>query len=282
MHVKSEDILSQIIQRKSTEVAAKSEILPIEDLIVKVNALTHASPVVALRPFRQTLESAIAQKNNSVIAELKKASPSKGLIREDFDVEYLAQRYTAGGARCLSVLTDTDFFQGADEYIAKVKQVTELPVLRKDFIITPYQVYESRLLGADAILLIVAALDDNQFHELFVLARSLNLDVLIEVHSLAEYQRVASYQADAVLGVNNRNLKTFAVDLAISQSIQDYMCLHRPCENPWLITESGIHTPDHVQKMNQRGIFGFLVGESLMRYNDPAEGLAELFELPLN
>lgn len=265
------DILNKIIQRKHEEVAQKQSLTSLEELQV----LAAKSSAQGIRGFRKALEEKVLAQEPAIIAELKKASPSKGLIRADFDVQILAQAYARGKATCLSVLTDRDFFQGDDAYLKEVRALVDLPLLRKDFLVTPYQVYESKVLGADAILLIVAALDDANFQNLFQIARSLHLDVLIEVHSVEEYLRIEKYVPDAVLGVNNRNLRTFEVDLETTKIVFERVKQAQP--NAWLVTESGIHKKEEILLMQQQGIYGFLVGESLMRYDDPAEGLRDLF-----
>ncbi len=208
-----------------------------------------------------------------MIAEIKKASPSKGLIRADFDPPALARSYAAGGAACLSVLTDVDFFQGADAYLRAAREAVTLPVLRKDFTIDAYQVTEARVLGADCILLIVAAFTGREglMCELAALARELGMDVLVEVHDAAELDHALSVP-DALLGINNRDLRSFATTLETTFSL-----LPRIPAGRLVITESGIGTPDDVAAMRARGVDAFLVGESLMRSPDPGERLRELF-----
>ena len=207
----------------------------------------------------------------AVIAEVKKASPSKGLIRPDFDPVAIARSYQAGGATCLSVLTDIDFFQGGDEYLIAARAACELPVIRKDFIIDEYQVYEARVMGADCILLIVAALEQQQLKSLYQLAIDLGMDVLVEVHDEREMQRALELDLPMV-GVNNRNLRTFDTSLDTSLSMLDMLP-----DECFMVTESGIHNKDHVTLMREHQINAFLVGEAFMRADDPGAELKALF-----
>ena len=198
----------------------------------------------------------------ALIAEVKKASPSKGVIREDFDPVKIAQEYEAAGATCLSVLTDEPYFQGSDEYLVAVKEKVSLPVLRKDFMVDPYQIYESRALGADCILLIMAALNDSLARELYEIALELRMDVLIEVHDLAELER-ATRLDPMMIGVNNRNLKSLEVDVNTSFDL-----LMKIPDEVYKISESGIDSHDTLKRLNDVGYRGFLIGESLMRQAD--------------
>jgi len=259
------DVLQTILARKAVEIAERSAQRPLE--AVREAAL--AQPEA--RGFAQALRAKRALDLPAVIAEVKKASPSKGLIRPDFDRAAIARSYEAGGAACLSVLTDIDYFQGSDAYLQQARAACALPVLRKDFTIDEYQVYEARALGADCILLIVAALDDRRMAELTVLALDLGMDVLVEVHDLDELERALQVPAP-LLGINNRNLRTFDVSLDTTLALRDAVPGDRI-----LVTESGISTRADVAKMREAGVHAFLVGEALMRQRDPGAALRELF-----
>ena len=262
------DILERILARKVEEVAERHNRLPLADLAARIPHL----PLT--RGFAAAMESRIHHGRPAVIAEVKKASPSKGVIRPDFDPAAIARSYEEGGACCLSVLTDVDFFQGSDAYLRQVKAACALPVLRKDFVIDPYQVYESRVLGADCILLIVAALDDDRLMELALLAAELDLDVLCEVHDQAELERALQLPVP-LLGINNRNLRTFETSLDTTLTLRDQVDDERI-----LVTESGIHTPQDVARMRLEGVHAFLVGEAFMRAPDPGSELRRLFGQP--
>ncbi|WCE05213.1 indole-3-glycerol phosphate synthase TrpC [Pseudoxanthomonas sp. JBR18] len=259
------DILDTILARKREEIAARSAAVPLAELIARA---AEASPV---RGFADALRRSIAAGDAAVIAEVKKASPSKGVIRPDFHPAEIAVSYEFGGASCLSVLTDVDFFQGADAYLQQAREACTLPVLRKDFTIDPYQVYEARALGADCILLIVAALDDVQLVGLADLAMQLGMDVLVEVHDIDELERALQVPAP-LLGINNRNLRTFQTSLQTTLEMKDAVPRDRV-----LVTESGIATPADVALMRGQGVHGFLVGETFMRAPEPGEALRELF-----
>ena len=264
------DILQRILDRKAEEVAERSARVPLDALRARLADAPPARGFVA----------AIAAKRDAglpaVIAEVKKASPSKGVIREDFDPAAIAASYEAGGAACLSVLTDIDFFQGADAYLQQARASCTLPVLRKDFTIDPYQVVEARVLGADCILLIVSALDDAQLDALYREAVGVGLDVLVEVHDAAELQRALRLPPIRgrvpLIGVNNRNLRTFEVSLATTLSLKYAVPADRI-----LVTESGIGTRDDVDWLLAAGIEAYLVGESFMREADPGAALEKLF-----
>ena len=264
------DILQRILDRKAEEVAERSARVPLDALRAR---LADAPPV------RGFVAAIVAKRDAglpAVIAEVKKASPSKGVIREDFDPAAIAVSYEAGGAACLSVLTDIDFFQGADAYLQQARAACALPVLRKDFTIDPYQVVEARVLGADCILLIVSALDDAQLDALYREAVGVGLDVLVEVHDAAELQRALRLPPIRgrvpLIGVNNRNLRTFEVSLATTLSLKYAVPADRI-----LVTESGIGTRDDVDWLLAAGIEAYLVGESFMREADPGVALQKLF-----
>ena len=264
------DILQRILDRKAEEVAERSARVSLDALRARLPDAPPARGFVA----------AIAAKRDAglpaVIAEVKKASPSKGVIREDFDPAAIAASYEAGGAACLSVLTDIDFFQGADAYLQQARAACTLPVLRKDFTIDAYQVVEARVLGADCILLIVSALDDVQLDALYREAVDVGLDVLVEVHDAAELQRALRLPPIRgrlpLIGVNNRNLRTFEVSLATTLSLKYAVPADRI-----LVTESGIGTRDDVDWLLAAGIEAYLVGESFMREADPGAALKRLF-----
>ena len=259
------DVLQTILARKAVEIAERSAQRPLD--AVREAAL--AQPEA--RGFAQALRAKRALDLPAVIAEVKKASPSKGLIRSDFDPAAIARSYEAGGAACLSVLTDADYFQGSDAYLRQAREACALPVLRKDFTIDAYQVYEARALGADCILLIVAALDDVRLADLTVLGLDLGMDVLVEVHDLDELERALQVPAP-LLGINNRNLRTFDVSLDTTLALRDAVPADRI-----LVTESGISTRADVARMRDAGVHTFLVGETLMRQPDPGVALRELF-----
>jgi indole-3-glycerol phosphate synthase len=213
----------------------------------------------------------VAAGKPAVIAEVKKASPSKGVLREDFIPADIAQSYAEHGAACLSVLTDVQYFQGSADYLKQARASCQLPVLRKDFMVDPYQIYESRAMGADAILLIAACLDDAQMKDLEAIALGLDMAVLVEVHDQTELERALKLRTP-LLGINNRNLKTFEISLETTLSLRSLV----PAERI-LVTESGIHTRDDVLRMGAAGISAFLVGEAFMRAPEPGEALANLF-----
>ena len=258
-------ILGKIVDRKQVEFAARLKQHSLKDVEELAQA---ATPV---RGFAQNLLG----KRPGVIAEIKKASPSKGVIRENFNPAEIAQQYEQAGAACLSVLTDVDFFQGADENIAIARSHCALPALRKDFLIDPYGVIEARALHADCVLLIVASLSDQQLEEMSKTAFEQNLDVLVEVHDEEELERAMRLSEHCILGVNNRNLKTFEVDLDISVRLKKLLDPSR-----LLVTESGIATVDDVAKMKANDIHAFLVGESFMKQPRPDHAFSALFGKP--
>ena len=259
------DILGRILARKHEEVATRSARVP---LAVLETRIAQAPP---LRGFATALAAKIEAGLPAVIAEVKKASPSKGVIRPQFDPAAIARSYEAGGAASLSVLTDVDFFQGDDAHLQQARAACTLPVLRKDFVVDPYQVLEARAIGADCILLIVAALDDAQLAELTALAMDLGMDVLVEVHDIDELERALQVPA-RLLGINNRNLRTFEVSLETTLALRDAVPRDRI-----LVSESGIATVGDVVRLRQDGVGAFLVGETFMREDDPGRALQRLF-----
>ncbi len=259
------DILNKILARKAEEIRARAETVSLAALKAQCEQQT------ATRGFTAALHRKIEAGNAAVIAEIKKASPSKGVIRADFNPAEIAKSYELGGAACLSVLTDIDFFQGADAYLQQARAACSLPVLRKDFTVDEYQVYEARVLGADCILLIVAALGDTQMSELNNLAMDLGMDVLVEVHDVEELERALQIDAQ-LIGINNRNLRTFEVSLETTITMKDMVPKDR-----LLVTESGILVRNDVQLMRQNDVHAFLVGETFMRAENPGEELARLF-----
>ncbi len=259
------DILQTILTRKADEIRERSAQVSLRELSARCEGLPPT------RGFAAALQAKLDAGLPAVIAEVKKASPSKGVIRPDFHPAQIAASYQRGGAACLSVLTDLDFFQGADAYLVEARAACTLPVLCKDFTIDAYQVYEARALGADCILLIVAALSDATLAELSHLALELGMDVLVEVHDIDELERALQVGAPLV-GVNNRSLRTFEVSLQTTLELRTAVPLDR-----LLITESGIATPADVALMRASGVNAFLVGEAFMRAPDPGSELARLF-----
>ena len=259
------DILEQIVAVKREEIAASRHKKPLA--VVRADAESR----VLTRDFVGALREKMAAGKPAVIAEIKKASPSKGVIREDFIPADIAQSYAEFGAACLSVLTDQQFFQGSVDYLKQARASCQLPVLRKDFMVDAYQIYESRVMGADCILLIAACLDDAQMAEFEAIARSLDMAVLVEVHDKVELQRALKLKTPLV-GINNRNLRTFEVALETTLGLLVDMPKDR-----LLVTESGIHSQADVQKMRDANVHAFLVGEAFMRANEPGVALAELF-----
>jgi indole-3-glycerol phosphate synthase len=259
------DILDQIVAVKREEITAA--------LNRKSLALVRADAEsrVLTRDFVGAMRANIAAGQAAVIAEIKKASPSKGVLRQDFIPADIAQSYAEHGAACLSVLTDVQFFQGGVDYLKQARASCQLPVLRKDFIVDTYQVYESRVMGADAILLIASCLDDGQMKEFEAIARSLDMGVLVEVHDATELQRALQLKTP-LIGINNRNLKTFEVSLDTTLTLMRDVPADR-----LLVTESGIHSRDDVLRMGAAGVNAFLVGEAFMRAPDPGAALADLF-----
>jgi indole-3-glycerol phosphate synthase len=262
------DILERILAVKRAELADAKRDQPLA--AVRAQAAAQAPP----RDFVGALRMQIAAGRPAVIAEIKRASPSRGVLREEFDPAAIARSYARHGAACLSVLTDTQFFQGAPEHLALAREASGLPALRKDFVIDDYQVHESRALGADCILLIVAALDLPRMHALEAAARSLGMAVLVEVHDAGELD-TALHLATPLVGINNRNLRTFETRLETTLDL-----LARVPEDRLVVTESGILAPRDVARMRAKGVEAFLVGEAFMRATDPGIALEELFTKP--
>ena len=259
------DILAKILARKQQEVKQR------QDAVSRKEMEQQARSAPDCRGFYRTITSTLQTGQPAVIAEIKKASPSKGVIRKDFDPAAIAASYAAAGATCLSVLTDIDFFMGSDEYLQQARSACQLPVLRKDFIIDPYQVFEARAIGADCILLIVAALNDTQLLELSAVAADLGLDILVEVHNREELERALMLRTP-LIGINNRDLHTFETTLDTTLGLLvDIM------DDRTVVTESGIHTRDDIELMQKHGVNAFLVGEAFMGAPDPGEKLKELF-----
>ena len=267
------DILERILARKLAEITERSARVPLAELVACVADLPPT------RGFAAAIEAKIETGLPAVIAEVKKASPSRGVIRADagsgsgagFDPAAIARSYATAGAACLSVLTDADFFQGSEAYLEQARAACELPVLRKDFTIDAYQVYEARAIGADCMLLIVAALDDTALLELALLAAELDLDVLVEVHDESELERALDVPAP-MIGINNRNLRTFETSLDTTLRLCEHVGAGR-----LVVTESGIRTPADVALMRNAGVEAFLVGEAFMRAADPGAELSRLF-----
>ena len=262
------DILDKILAHKCVEVAAAKRERP----LARMREEARAAP--APRDFLGALKAKIARGQAAVIAEIKKASPSKGLLRADFDPAAIAASYGAHGAACLSVLTDREFFQGAPQYLAAARNACSLPALRKDFMLDPYQVFESRALGADCILLIAAALDVARMQELEALARELGMAVLVEVHDAAELDSALTL-ATPLIGINNRNLRTFATRLETTLEL-----LPQIPQGRLVVTESGIRARADVELMRAHGVHAFLTGEAFMRAEDPGAELERMFGPP--
>lgn len=259
------DILKTILAKKNEEVARRKLNLPLDALRELAGSV--ASP----RGFYQALRYKADAQKPAIIAEIKKASPSQGVIRENFKPLEIAQDYAMNGASCLSVLTDKEFFQGSEANLQMVRERCPLPVIRKDFMVDTYQIYESRALGADCVLLIAAALEDGLMQELAETAKTLGMDVLVEVHDAAELQRALNLDTQ-LIGINNRNLRTFEVSLQTTLELKNSVPADR-----LLVTESGIHTQADVKLMMDNGIYCFLVGEAFMRAEHPGQKMRELF-----
>ncbi|MBX2848382.1 MAG: indole-3-glycerol phosphate synthase TrpC [Acidiferrobacterales bacterium] len=259
------DVLDKIMSHKVEEVSFAKSQLPLSEL--KAKAVDIEEP----RGFVKSLQTNLDANRSAVIAEIKKASPSKGLIRADFDPAQIAESYQKYGASCLSVLTDEEFFKGSPDYFAQARQASSLPMLRKDFLLDDYQVYQSKVMQADCILLIVAALEDGLMQDLAGRALELDLDVLVEVHNAEELERGLRLDMP-MIGINNRNLRNFETSLTSTTDL-----LNSIPEGVIVVTESGIHTGADVALMREHGVNSFLVGEEFMRATEPGQRLAELF-----
>ena len=262
------NILEKIVWEKDREVAAARERVSLEQLKKQVAELP------APRDFLAALKASC--RKPAVIAEVKKASPSKGVIRENFDPEAIAQGYAAGGASCLSVLTDKPFFQGGFDVLVQVRQVVDLPLLCKDFILTPYQLYQARAAGADAALLIAAILTDQDFGYLLKVAKSLGLTTLVEVHDAAELERVLALEGVELIGINNRDLATFHTDLATTEQLMERYGEQLRTKGCLLVSESGLFSREDLDRVQSAGADAVLVGESLMRQDDVTQALETL------
>lgn len=258
-------VLKKIIARKWEEIAERKLAVPFDKLEARIE---DQSPC---RGFVDAMEQRISKGASAVIAEIKKASPSKGVIRSNFQPIDIAESYQAGGAACLSVLTDVDFFQGADHYLTAARNAVSLPVIRKDFIVDEYQIYEARALGADCILLIVACLDSERLRALNALAIKLGMDVLVEVHN-AEELAIALELPNRLIGINNRDLHTFATSLDTTYALLDNID-----DDRIVVTESGIHSREQVSAMREQGVNAFLVGEAFMKEVNPGAALSAMF-----
>ncbi len=258
------DILRDIVARKWLEIEQRKKTFALSDIKKELNK--------EVRGFRAAMQSKIERQQCAVIAEIKKASPSKGIIRESFDPDSIAREYESAGAACISVLTDEHFFKGSDRFLKEARSAVALPVLRKDFVVDPYQVYEARMIGADCILLIVSILEQGQLSELNSLALSLGMDVLVEVHDENELERALEIAPD-LLGINNRNLRTFEVSLDTTLRL-----LAMVPTGTLVVTESGIRERSDVDLLVEHRVYGFLVGESLMRESSPGARLEALFK----
>lgn len=265
MAMDTPDILKRILTRKYEEISERKN--RVTDAAIKAQALD----MPATRGFYHSIKMSVEAGTAAVIAEIKKASPSKGVLRTDFDPAAIAAAYAAAGATCLSILTDIDFFQGKDADLQAARNACNLPVLRKDFVVDPYQVYEARALGADCILLIVAALEDQPMQELAWLAIELGLDVLVEVHDREELERGLMLRTP-MIGINNRDLRSFRTDIQTTIGLLPDVFHDRT-----IITESGIHSRADVALLRRHGVHAYLVGEAFMSADDPGIKLKELF-----
>lgn len=269
MQIDTPTILKKIVARKFEEILERKNKISLEKIKEMAEQANSDNPV---RGFAQALKSNVLSGRSGVIAEIKKASPSKGVLRENFLPVEIAKSYEKYGAACLSVLTDRDFFQGHEDFLQSARSACKLPVIRKDFIVDEYQVFEARAIGADCILLIAACLSGDKLRELDILARALGMDVLVEVHNKEELSLALEFSQAELLGINNRNLHTF--DLSLNTTFD---LLASIPEERFIVTESGIHTQEDVALMQSKNINAFLVGEAFMKAEEPGQKLAELF-----
>jgi len=266
---KPRHILEEIVWHKETEVEQMRERMPLRELQQKVVRLP--PPLNFVEALRQ------ANTQPALIAEVKKASPSKGVIREDFDPVAIAQAYQQAGASCISVLTDQKFFQGSFTYLREIRASVEIPLLCKDFVIYPYQIYLARINGADAVLLIAAILSDQDLQYFLKIAHGLGMAALVEVHTLSEMERVLALEGVTLIGINNRNLETFSVDLNVTCEILQDRKQRLQERGILIVSESGLHTPADLAQVYQAGAQAVLIGESLVKQADPAQAIATLF-----
>lgn len=270
MQVETPTILKKIVARKHEEIAERKVHTPLEKVKEAALIANKENPV---RGFAKALRAKVENGESGVIAEIKKASPSKGVLREHFVPADIAKSYEQGGAACLSILTDKDFFQGHEDFLIEARNACALPVIRKDFMVDSYQIYEARAIGADCVLLIAACLSGEELFELDKLARELSMDVLVEVHNRAELELALKYTSSELLGINNRDLHTFDLSLNNTFDLLDSIPDAR-----FIVTESGIHTAADVAAMRAKNVNAFLVGEAFMRADEPGHKLAELFQ----
>ena len=273
--IKAEDaeprnILEKIVWHKEVEVDRMREKVPLRDLQQKVQGLP------ATKGFIKALKAQASKQAPAIITEVKKASPSKGVIREDFDPVAIAQSYQSGGATCLSVLTDSKFFQGSFDYLSQIRQAVDLPLLCKEFIIYPYQIYKARIAGADAVLLIAAILSDKDLAYFVKIAKVLGLDALVETHTSKEFERVMQIDGVELVGINNRNLEDFTVSLATTEQITSAHAEEIAQKQVLIVSESGLHTPEDVKTVAAAGAQAILVGESLVKQQDPGGAINRL------
>jgi indole-3-glycerol phosphate synthase len=261
------DILKKIISTKRDEILQRKKNIPLRSLENSIKSIPKP------RGFKKNLLNSVSRGLPAIIAECKRASPSKGIICKNYDPADVANQYQIAGASCVSVLTDVNYFQGADQHLDAAKRACSLPILRKDFMIDPYQIVESRNIGADCILLIVACLSVSQIKELASLSCALGMDVLVEAHDSEELE-IAMAVPDAIIGINNRNLKTFETDINTSIELKKLIP-----DSELLVTESGITSSEHIKTLKENGINSFLVGEAFMKTDRPGEALKTLFNL---